>query len=300
MASPHHFHPTPLGWALALGSTVAFSIGAPLATAVFRTGADPTLVMGLRMLLTLALLGGTLAVSAPARLRMDARGLSITLVSGALTGVSTLLFFWSLTRMDTAIAAMLFSLFPLVVLVLLALRGEPFTGRIVVRLALAIAGGYLLVGGPGTAGAAHADLIGILMVAGSILFSSVQTVFIQWYLRGYDGLAVTFYMVGGMALIIWAWWLVQGAHWVMPAPQAWLGIGSMALVSTYLARLAMFGALRQLGSGQMALLVPLETLLTVVWSVLFLAERLDPVQVAGSGLILLSALLAMRRLWGRG
>jgi drug/metabolite transporter (DMT)-like permease len=290
-----HYRPTAAGWTLALASTVAFSIGAPLATAVFRTGVDPTLAMGLRMLITMLLLGVTLAARGPQQLRMDGKGLFITVASGVLTGISTLLFFWALLRMDTSIAAMLFSLFPLVVLLLLALRGEPFTGRNIVRLALAVAGGYLLVGVRG----GTADLIGILMVGGSILCSALQTVFIQWYLRGYHGLTVTFYMVGGMALVIVAWWLVQGAEWVAPSAPAWLGIGAMAIVSTYLARLAMFAALRQLGSGQMALLVPLETMLTVVWSVLFLADRLTLVQVVGSGLILSSTVLAIERLWGK-
>ena len=285
--------PSPAGWLAAIGSTLLFSFGAPLATAVFRTGIDPTVTMGLRMVITLGLLGGTLALTAPAKLRMDRRGLGWTLAAGGLTGVSTLLFFWSLTRMDTSIAAMLFSMFPLAVLLLLALRGEKFTRRNALRLALALVGGYLLVGARG-----QADPLGVLMVAVSILCSALQTVFIQWYLRGYDGLAVTFYMVSGMAVVIVGFWVLQGAVWVAPSPAAWLGIGLQALVCTYLARLMMFTALHHLGSGQMALLVPLETLLTVVWSVLFLADRLTATQALGSGLILASTLLAIRRLWG--
>jgi drug/metabolite transporter (DMT)-like permease len=67
-------------------------------------------------------------------------------------------------------------------------------------------------------------------------------------------------------------------------------------VSTYAARLLMVAAIRRLGSSQMALLVPVEMLLTVTWSVLFLGERFTGVQLAGGTLILLSAVLSVVRL----
>jgi drug/metabolite transporter (DMT)-like permease len=40
----------------------------------------------------------------------------------------------------------------------------------------------------------------------------------------------------------------------------------------------------------------LETLLTVIWSTLFLHERLTPLQWVGGALIMVSALLAIQRL----
>ena len=55
-------------------------------------------------------------------------------------------------------------------------------------------------------------------------------------------------------------------------------------------------SVRIIGGGQVALLNPLETFLTVIWSVLFLSESLTAVQWMGGGLILLSALLAIQRL----
>jgi drug/metabolite transporter (DMT)-like permease len=60
--------------------------------------------------------------------------------------------------------------------------------------------------------------------------------------------------------------------------------------------LFMVAAINRIGSGQMALLTPLETLLTVTWSMLFLDERLTTIQWVGGGLILASALLAIQRL----
>jgi drug/metabolite transporter (DMT)-like permease len=140
-----------------------------------------------------------------------------------------------------------------------------------------------------------------VMVLIAVTTASLQTVFIQWYLHAHDGRTITAYMVGGMALAVTAVWLVQGAAlgtalWQPISAGAWAGIVVMAVVSTYLARLGLFAAVRHLGSGQVALLTPLETLLTVIWSALFLAERLSLIQSLGGALIVTSAALAGRRL----
>ncbi len=279
------------GWLAAFGSTVAFSIAPVITTAIFTTGANPNVVIAVRLVLTAALLLATLAAGSPARLRIDRRGLLITVAAGLATGVSLLMFFWSLTRLDTSVAAMLFSLYPLVVLGLLALRGEKLTYRHGVRLLLGLAGVYLLIGAGG-----RVDALGVALVVASVLAASLQTVFIQWFLQGYNGLTITLYMVAAMAAVAVGWWGLQGTAWTPMGWQVWLGIGVLAVVCTYLSRVLMFTALQRLGGSQVTLLVPLETLLTVVWSVMFLGERLTPVQLVGSGLILVSAALAAQRL----
>ncbi|MGH2521474.1 MAG: EamA family transporter [Anaerolineales bacterium] len=100
--------------------------------------------------------------------------------------------------------------------------------------------------------------------------SCLHSVLIQWYLQEYDGRLVTLYTVVGMTIIIVGFWLFQGAQWRSPGWQGWLAIGSLAVVSTYFARLGFFAAMRRIGGGQLALMAPLETLFTVIWSVLFL------------------------------
>jgi drug/metabolite transporter (DMT)-like permease len=83
--------------------------------------------------------------------------------------------------------------------------------------------------------------------------------------------------------------------WSAPSAGGWTAVLLLAVVSTYLARFGYFNALTRIGSSQMALLGPLETLLSVIWSILFLHEGLGPWQIAGGVLILASALLAVRR-----
>ncbi len=73
----------------------------------------------------------------------------------------------------------------------------------------------------------------------------------------------------------------------------------LALVSTWFARLSLFAAIRRIGSGQIALLWPLQILTVIGLSVVFLNERLSPIQWLGGSLILVSALLAIERV-GQG
>jgi len=150
---------------------------------------------------------------------------------------------------------------------------------------------YLLIGPGG-----QVDWVGVLLAFGAVLTAPIQLLLMQWYLQDADPMAVTFYMVTMMAVVAGGWWLVQGAEWHDPGWQGWLLVGTLAVVSTYLSRLAMFVAVRGIGGGQVSLLAPFETLLTVIWSALFLSERLTAWQWAGGSLILVSALLAARRM----
>jgi drug/metabolite transporter (DMT)-like permease len=280
-----------VGWSSALLSTLSFSIAAPIGTALINLGLDPTTILLGRFWLAVVLLFMTLGLTAPDKLRLPRRAVLGVAVAGLAIGVGVLLYFWSLTRLHTSIAAMLIALEPLATLLLLALRGERFSYRIIVRLGLGLIGVYLLVGFEGSA-----DLLGVLMVLGVVLLSSFHTVALQWFLGEHDGRTVTAYIVLCMALTISAYWLIQRPA-VAPLPgQAWLGVAVMALISTYTARLTLFAAVKRLGGGQVALLAPVETLLTVIFSVVFLGDRLTLAQSFGGVFILVSAVLAVRRL----
>ncbi len=289
--------PTPVaqqswyGWALAFTATLAFSFAPPIARGAIQAGLDPTGLVVVRLVLAALLVGVTIALTDRSLLRIDRRGLVVSCIAGCINGVGMLLFFWALTRVHASMASMIISISPLVVLSLLALRGEKFTYRHAVRLALGIGGVYLVIGPGG-----QVNMTGVLLLLLSVLCFATHMVLLQWYLRGYDARTATFYISASMALLVSGYWLVQGEPWRAPGLNGWLAIGALALVSSYLARLALVAAVGRIGGGQMALLAPVETLCTVTWSMLFLQERLSPLQWLGGALILVSALFAIQRL----
>jgi drug/metabolite transporter (DMT)-like permease len=277
------------GWSMALSATVAAALVTPLARAVVVGGMDPITLLLARLAIAAVLMAITLAATDPSLLKISRQGLvSVTFV-GVIAGIEISCFFWSLAWIDASMSAMLKSVQPLVVLLLLSFGGEPITRRHLARLALAIAGIYLLIGPSGDVAP-----FGLLLTGISILLYGIQLVLIQWRLLVYETRTMTLYLLIVMTLVVGGWWGVQGAVWSDPGVNGWVAILVMAVVSTYFARIAQFTAVRHVGGGQVALLWPLQTLLIILLSVIFLQEQMSLIQWMGGGLILSSALLAIQ------
>ncbi len=283
--------PVAQGWTLALVATFFFSIATPIARWVLVAGGLPTSIVLARMVLSTLGSAGVILAIQPALIAPGWRGTWLALLSGVINGVGMLLYFIALARLDASITAMLLATGPLMVLSLLALRGERLTRRHVVRVVLALSGVYLLIGPGG-----DIDLFGVGLVLLSTVMFSLHLAMIQWYLRPYHAMTVTFYANAGMLVMVIICWMIEGRPWMIPGVGDGVAIIILALFCTVIARLAMVNAVNLIGSGQVSLLSSLEILLAVIWSTLFLDERLSLIGSVGGGLILISAVLAVRRL----
>lgn len=279
-----------MGWTLAISATLSTTLVIPLVRGSVVGGINPTTMLLLRLTITVLLLAATVAFTNPQLFKIDRRGAISVILIGTISGVEICTFFWSLAYMDGSMVAMLKSVQPLAVLLLLTLRGEALTQRHLVRVVLAMGGVYLLVGPGG-----QVSSIGLLLIAASVILYALQLVLTQWYLIAYDFRTITFYMLTMMMSVVFVWWLVENRMWQDPGTSGWLAIGILAVVSTYFARLALFSAVRRIGSGQVALLWPLQTLGSIVLSVLFLREYLTLIQWLDGLFILISAFLAIER-----
>lgn len=280
-----------VGWASAVAAIVAFSIATPIVRAALVRGMDPNALLVSRMSIATLLMAVTVVVSNPGCLRIGWRAAGIALSAGLFNSFGMVCYFIGLTYLESSMAAMLIALSPLAVLSLLALRGEKVTYRHAVRLVLALAGVYLLIGPGG-----DVSIAGVIWIFVSLWGFALQLVLTQWHLVGYDARAITFYTNLAMTAGVAFWWIVKGMPWEAPGTAGWITILVLAVVSTYAARLFQFGAVARIGGGQTSMLSPVETLLAVTWSMLFLGEKLSPIQWMGGILILLSAVLAIQRL----
>jgi drug/metabolite transporter (DMT)-like permease len=283
--------PIAFGWTLALFAIFFFSMATPIARGLIVAGAAPVGIIVVRLSIATALHCATLAVTAPHLLRPDLRGMGIALGIGLVNGVGMILYFLALTRLDASITAMLIATSPLVVLSLLALSGEKLTRRHGVRMVLALTGVYLLIGPGG-----QVDLIGVGLALTAVLCFSSQLVVVQWFLKEEDARSITFFTNLGMLIIVVVVWLVQGMEWSPLSNWGWASIIMLAVFSTFISRWAMYSSVTYIGSAQMSMLTPMEILLAVIWSILFLHERLSLMHWVGGILILSSALLAIQRL----
>lgn len=275
---------------MALASTGAAALVTPLARSAVTGGMDPLAMLLARLAIAVVLMTLTLGLTRPSLLRIDRELAKRVALVGGIAGVEICCFFLSLAWIDSSMSAMLKSVQPLVVLLLLAFGGERLTSRHLLRLAVAGVGIYLLVGPSG-----QLSSLGLILTGLSILLYAIQLVLLQWRLLGYDPRTVTYYLLVMMTLVVALFWLVQGARWSDPGVNGWSAILAMALLSTYFARIAQFVAMRHIGGGQIALLWPVQTLLIILLSVLFLHERLTLFQWTGGLLVLVSAGLAIQR-----
>ncbi len=275
---------------LVLLSVACGSIAPVLIKVGLGARVDPVTLLTLRLVVATAIFWVGFALFRPDLLQINRRGLTGCAAVAAASATGYFCFYWAMTRIHASVAPMIFSLYPLVVLLLLALRGEPITKPSLVRFGLGILGIYLLIGPEG-----RVDLVGALLVLVAAGGNALHMALGQWYLSQVRPQTMALYVVSLMALMMTAARLLQPAPWQMPSPVGWGVILSTGLISTVVARLAMFAGIHRIGSGQTALLGPIETLLAVLWASLFLGERLSPVQWAGGLSILTSAMLATPR-----
>jgi len=251
---------------------------------------DPVSIVTMRLVIAIVLLWPTFALFRRDFLRIDRRGLLACGLVAVSNSTSALSFSVALTRLDGSIGQVLFTSYPLVVLGLLALRGESIRWWSLVSIGLALTGIYLLLGFSG-----KIDLIGLLLIILTIFFFSLHLVLIQWLLGDYPSQTVALYVLSLMAVIMGSIYLIRGNGLPSFSPTGWGVVLALGIFSTAVARLAMFGSVQRLGSGRMALIDQVETLLAVLWIVIFLGEQLTGVQWFGGMLVVIGASLAAWR-----
>ena len=283
--------PQLINWAIALGASFSFSVATPIGKALITAGLDSDAILFARFWITLGLFVATVMLMKSEKRRIDRPDLPFVLFVGLANGVAMICIFSGLARLDASLVSMLLSVVPLIVLLLLALRGEPLTRRNLLRLGLAFVGLYLLIGPGGSP-----DLVGIALVLAAMFLFAMGLVTVQWKLQAYDVRVLSLYVTACITVLVTAWWFVQGQPWQPPGAMGWVGIVALSIVGTYMARILLYAAVHRIGSGQTSLLIPLEIVMSVVWSFLFLGERFSTIQAIGGVLIMGSALLAIRRL----
>ena len=140
-------------------------------------------------------------------------------------------------------------------------------------------------------GGKQVDLTGVLLIFMTIFMYSLHLVIGQFVVRDVAARTVALYVISTMALLAVGVRLVLGGS---PMPVAWAGwwpVLGIGLLGTVIARLAMFTAIKRVGSTQLALLGVVEPLMTVAVARIFLGETLTLMQWVGGGFVLASLLL---------
>lgn len=133
-----------------------------------------------------------------------------------------------------------------------------------------------------------------MLAMATAFFFGVHVILIQFRLDGYAPLTVTLYVITCMAIILGAIYLAYGYRWPLFDAATWGIILWIAVIATAIARLLLFAGIQEAGSRQAALVSPLDTLLSVLFAVWLLGERLMLQQWLGTLLVVVSVALGAK------
>jgi drug/metabolite transporter (DMT)-like permease len=266
-----------LSWAPILGKLAYRSGVAPFTLAAFRT-----VVAALLLWLAFAFFWRS-------EVAISWRGLVGCISVGAVNGFGSLLYYTSLSRLDASRAALLNALYPLWVVLFLFASGQPLTRLTLARLALAMAGIFLLT----RAGPGELDWLGVTLMVASAATYGWYLVLGQWVLADVPARTGALYILTTMAGVVGLARGLQGEPVELITITGWSAILALGLTTT-LSRLAMFSALRSVGGVETSLGGLLELLVSLVLAFLLLGERLTPVQWVGGGLLVAGMVLMAR------
>lgn len=277
------------GAALAAFSALGFATNPIFGKLAYQAGANAITLGAIRFTL------GTLALWLYLLWRRQAGGLPLLrrvqlfTLGGLGMAMVALLYFSALPHIDASLATGIFYLHPSMIALTGMVRGERL-GRIgLAGLLLTGAGTWMLLGaGPGAF-----SWQGLFMIVGAAALYSAYIIVGERWSQGISSVTTSAHVTLGAAGVFLTISLLTGQQ-VPPLPAIGAGAG-LALCSTILALIALFAALSKMGPTRAAIISSLEPVFTAVMAVLFLGERLTPVQTTGILIVVVGAVAVQIR-----
>jgi drug/metabolite transporter (DMT)-like permease len=257
-------------------------------------GVAPLAVVAVRTVLAALLLLVVMFVGYRRYLYIYPAGMLGCLIAGWVNGIGSLFYYSALGRIDASLGQLLYSLYPLFLMLWLSLDHQPPSRLTLLRLLLAIPAIALLVHVQG----GKTDWVGVSsMLIASALYA-LHLPINQRVLYEMPAPTVTLYTLLSMSAIVVPVFFFSGSlagqqfsfssNGVMS--RAWLPLLGLTLV-TFLSRLTLFTGVKHLGGMQTALLGLSELVVALLFSHLWLKESFSATQWIGAGILMVSLIL---------
>ncbi|MDX9865080.1 MAG: DMT family transporter [Anaerolineaceae bacterium] len=212
-------------------------------------------------------------------------GLIGCLLAGFINGAGSILYYTALARLDASIAHLLYSFYPLFLVLWQLLDSQHIHKTTLIRLVVSTIGVVLLV----SAGGQRLDMLGALLMIGSAILYALHLLINQRVLYEVPAPTVTLYTLLSMTLTVTIAYILFDRQLPL-LTYAWWPIIGMNLF-TFASRLTLFLGIKHLGSVQTAMLGLGELLVTVLVAVIWLGDQLYWSQWLGAAMLAISLLL---------
>jgi drug/metabolite transporter (DMT)-like permease len=282
------------GALLCLVSAAAFGTLGVFGKLASDAGASVTSTLLVRFALAAAIFAVIIRLTgrsaALARLPRRAAIVGLALGAGGYS-LQSGLYFTAIGRLDVSMVSLLLYTYPaFVTLAALALGRAAPSLRIGAALTVASAGLVLVLLAAGTGAF---DLAGALLAIGASVTYTAYILVSDRMVGSVDSFALAALVLTGATASFAVTGLVTGSLDLALAPEAWLWLALMAVVSTVVAVSCFFAGLRRVGPSEAAILSTFEPPVTVALAFVALGERLTPLQLAGGALVL-AAVVALQ------
>jgi len=278
------------GVSAALASAIFLGMAPVFGKQAINQGMPPLGVVAFRTGLAALLLFLVILAFRKRYLYIYPAGLLGCLLAGGINGLGSLLYYSALGRINASVGQLLYSLYPLFVMLWMITIDNQHPSRLtLVRLILIFPALFLII----RANNQSVDLLGVLMMLGASLLYALHLPINQRVLFDMPAPTVTLYTLLAMSVVVIPAYLISGDS-IFPSLQtAWGAVLGLSLV-TFFSRLTLFLGVKHLGGMQAALLGLSELLVTLVSSYLWLGERLSFSQWSGVILLIISLSLVAR------
>lgn len=249
-------------------------------------GIQPLTVVAIRTILATLLLLLLILIFKKDFLYIYPAGLLGCLIAGLINGLGSLFYFSALGRIGAGVGQLLYSLYPVFVLLWLFLDKQTPSKLTLLRIVLTIPAVILLVHTDGQ----PLDIIGVIqMLIGSALYA-LHIPINQRVLFDMPPPTVTLYTLIAMSTITFPALFFGGFGELAGISAGWWPLLGLTLV-TFFSRLTLFMGVKNIGGMQTALLGLTELLITLVMAQFWLGEHLNANQWIGAIFLCVSLLL---------
>ncbi len=269
----------------ALASAFCLGLAPIFGKQAIMTGFSPLAAVALRTILAAVLLLVIVSLFRRQHLFIYPAGLLGCGLAGLLNGVGSLLYYLALGRLTVSMGQLLYSLYPVFLVIWMIVDHQPPKWLTYLRIGIALIGIVLLtLAAPG-----QVDWLGVGLMLGASIMYALHLPINQRVLYDIPAPTVTLYTLLAMSVVVVPAYFLFDRR-LPPSGVSWTPILALALV-TFLSRLTLFFGVKRLGGMQTALLGLSELIVSLVISHLWLHERLGSFQWVGAAFLGISLLM---------
>ena len=269
----------------ALASAVFFGLTPVFGKQAITLGFSPLAVVAFRTILAAGLLLAIVAIFRRPYLFIYPAGLLGCALAGTLNGLGSLLYYYSLGRLSVSVGQLLYSLYPLFLVIWLVIDRQPPSRLTYTRIGFALLGIIFLT----LSGSVKMDWIGVILMLGASIMYAIHLPINQRVLYDIPAPTVALYTLLAMSAVVVPTYLIFDRQ-VPPIGTSWTPVLALSIV-TFFSRLMLFLGIKNLGGIQTALIGLSELIVSITISHFWLHERLNSVQWIGAAFLGISLLL---------